>query len=512
MNNLTLAITTIGDLLLNNRISRNKDGKPIDNINLKIPEYQRPYKWTARNAIQLLDDIIEAKNDNKEVYRVGTLILHKSTDANGNNVYNIVDGQQRTITFSLLLYALYENEAQTDKPTISFLKQKVFNNPFSRHNIPNNLNAFRRRTQKNTDTDNGTDNNADFKREMKRLRDFIEKQCELIVVITDDLSEAFQFFDSQNARGKALYPHDLLKAYHLREMSDLDEDKTERIVMQWEKIPQQELASFFGDYLYRVKEWINGNWAYRLSEHNIYKFKGITKTAHTPYAQFYKSAFSYAEFINSSAMPFVTGTREANAFQLNTPIIAGKPFFDYTRHYYNILKDIQDNSQYEGFYIKGNMIVKTLDKYFNKGVGNRITRLLFDTALLLYVDRFCPATYPTKVDTELFEQFVTLAFIWAYSLRAQYYHLGWQSAQNYILGRCDKDIINSLNIYKFIADSDTPISLLSTLADKLSPLSADDIYDNVWKGIEEGTMDDKDTDKVFINYLHFFKANTFYNE
>ena len=53
-------------------------------------------------------------------------------------------------------------------------------------------------------------------------------------------------------------------------------------------------------------------------------------------------------------MPFVTGTREVNAFQLNTPIIAGKPFFAYTKHYYNILKDIQDNSQYEGFYIKGN--------------------------------------------------------------------------------------------------------------------------------------------------------------
>ena len=508
MSNLTLAITTIGDLLLKNRLTRNKNGKPIGNISLKIPEYQRPYKWTARNAIQLLDDIIEARNANKEVYRVGTLILHKETDAKGNDTYNIVDGQQRTITFSILLYALYENEKETEKPTINLLSQQVFDNSFSRHNIPNNLNAFRRRTQKSTEKDD----NTDFKREMKRLREYIESQCELIVVITSDLSEAFQFFDSQNARGKALYPHDLLKAYHLREMADLDEDKIERIVMEWEKIPQQELASFFGDYLYRVKEWINGNWAYRLDEHNVYKFKGITRMAHTPYAQFYKSAFSYAELINSSAMPFVTGTRKANAFQLNTPIIAGKPFFDYTKHYYGILKDIQDNSQYEGFYIKGNIIVKTLDKYFNKGVGNRITRLLFDTALLLYVDRFCPATYPTKADTDLFEQFVTLAFIWAYSLRAQYYHLGWQSAQNYVLERCDKSIINSMNIYKNIADSDTPISLLSTLADKLNPLSANDIYDNVRKGIEEKNVDAKDTDDVFVNYLYFFKANTFYTE
>lgn len=502
MENLTLAITTIGDLLLENKITRKEDNKPITDVRLAIPEYQRPYKWTARNAIQLLDDILEARNSNKEVYRVGTLILHREKN---QELYNIVDGQQRIITFSLLLLSLYEMvDNSKEKRKIDFLNQQVFNNTYSRHNIPNNLNAFRRRLHKSTDGDNNVEHIID----MKRLRNFIEQQCELIVVITDDVSEAFQFFDSQNARGKALYPHDLLKAYHLREMSDIDEAKTEQIVKEWEKIPQQDLAAFFGDYIYRIKEWINGNWAYKLNEHNIYKFKGITKKAHTPYAQFYKSAFSYAEFINSSAMPFVSGTREVNAFQLNTPIIAGKPFFDYTKRYYEILKDIQDNSQYEGFYIKGNEIVKTLDRYFNKGVGNRITRLLFDTALLLYVDRFCPATYPTKADTELFEQFVIFAFIWAYSLRAQYSHLGWQSAQNYVLER--SNITNSLNIYKIIIESDTPISLLSMLADKLNPLSKDDIFDRVYQKVDDKTIDEPEGEYKY--YLQFFKKNHFYNK
>ena len=115
MNNLTLSITTIGDLLLENKITRRGDGKPINNVRLTVPEYQRPYKWTARNAIQLLDDIIEAKNNNKEVYRIGTLILHKDLDDKSLERYNIVDGQQRTITFSLLLYALYELEKPKDR-------------------------------------------------------------------------------------------------------------------------------------------------------------------------------------------------------------------------------------------------------------------------------------------------------------------------------------------------------------------------------------------------------------
>ena len=62
-----------------------------------------------------IDDIIEAKNSNKERYRVGTLILHKAKD---KEQYDIVDGLQRTITFSLLLTALGEDG-------IEFLQQKI---------------------------------------------------------------------------------------------------------------------------------------------------------------------------------------------------------------------------------------------------------------------------------------------------------------------------------------------------------------------------------------------------
>lgn len=498
--NLILAITTIGDLLLRHTITISKE--PIKDVELTVPSYQRPYKWTARNVIQLLDDIIEAKNSNKERYRVGTLILHK---IEGETSYGIVDGQQRTISFSLLLKALGEQN-------ISFLQQKIYDNEFNNHNIINNYNALCRRVGMKSD---GTDVNLNHQREMEKLRDYIENQCELIVVITPDVSEAFQFFDSQNARGKALYPHDLLKAYHLREMSNVGEDETEKIVKEWEQVRQNELADFFGNYLYRIKEWVNGNRAGVLNEHNIDIFKGITRSARTPYAQFYKSAYCYADMVNSSAMPFVSGTRDVNAFQLNTPIIAGKPFFEYTKHYYNILKDIRNNNKYEGFYINDNIIVKTLDRHFKNGKGNGIARLLFDTSVLLYVDKFCPETYPTKEDIEAFEQFVVYAFIWAYSLRAQYTNLGWLSAQNYIMKKSDKQ--NAFNMYKLIVKQDTPASLLSVLADKLSPLSNSDIKD-VWaqkckeysgagKRLEKMK---EEKDGIYENYLYFFKTNGYY--
>jgi hypothetical protein len=116
---------------------------------------------------------------------------------------------------------------------------------------------------------------------------------------------------------------------------------------------------------------------------------------------------------------------------------------------------------------------------------------------------------------ELFDQFVIYAFIWAYSLRAQYANLGWLSAQNYIMGWGDK--INSFNMYQLISRQDTPASLLSSLADKLNPLPNEVIKDGwaqecfEYSGNGEMLKNIKDPkDGVYGNYLYFFQINGYY--
>lgn len=481
---LKLGITKIGDLLLRSKITMLENGSSLENIVLKIPEYQRPYKWSAKNANQLLDDIQEAMFDNKEVYRVGTLILHYEQQ---DDVYNIVDGQQRIITFALLLSCVCSGE-------IAFLNQKLANNDYNLHNVMNNYRTFSRYIDKLAD-----------EKEKMELSDYIRNHCELITVITDDLSEAFQFFDSQNARGKVLYPHDLLKAYHLREMSSISAIETEGVVKMWEDLDQKELSVLFKEYLYRLKEWVKGNKSTELTERNIDLFKGVTSKDNHPYAQYYKGAFSYADQLNHSPVSFVTGIQHLNPFQLNAPIIAGKPFFEYTKHYFDILADIRNNDKYEGYFMNDNPIVKTLDlRKYKSGVGNNITRFMFDTALLLYVDRFCPAR-PSKSDTEYLNQFVIFAFIWAYSMRAQYKNVGWQIAQNYLMGNVSKKgVVNGFNMYKVIADSDSPGALLSKMADMITPLDNSKIRTNM------DDVDEMDENNVYQNYLHYFEQHKFW--
>lgn len=68
-----------------------------------IPEYQRGYSWTTMHCDKLWQDI-EAFIDSgaDDPYFFGTIIIDCSTD----NCLNLIDGQQRTTTFLLLLKAL----------------------------------------------------------------------------------------------------------------------------------------------------------------------------------------------------------------------------------------------------------------------------------------------------------------------------------------------------------------------------------------------------------------------
>lgn len=69
-----------------------------------IPEYQRPYSWEIANCDKLWQDIIDfSQNQSGDPYFFGTIII--SCDDN-KKTYELIDGQQRTTTFFLLLKAL----------------------------------------------------------------------------------------------------------------------------------------------------------------------------------------------------------------------------------------------------------------------------------------------------------------------------------------------------------------------------------------------------------------------
>lgn len=94
--NIEPSLKSIGDYLSQKKKER-----------FVIPEYQRGYSWDIAQCDKLwqdIEDFIEVNGGDGDVdpYFFGTIILDCSTD---NNL-NLIDGQQRTITFLLLLKAL----------------------------------------------------------------------------------------------------------------------------------------------------------------------------------------------------------------------------------------------------------------------------------------------------------------------------------------------------------------------------------------------------------------------
>lgn len=75
---------------------------PSSSLPFTIPTYQRAYSWGIDQCDKMLSDIEDFINyDGKDPYFFGTIIL----DCSGDHL-NLIDGQQRTTTFYLLLKAL----------------------------------------------------------------------------------------------------------------------------------------------------------------------------------------------------------------------------------------------------------------------------------------------------------------------------------------------------------------------------------------------------------------------
>lgn len=416
---------------------------------ISIPDYQRPYKWSLQNVNQLLDDILTFKD--KPAYRLGTIVFHK--DKNGPEKLNIVDGQQRTITLLLIVLAISKNEklmAEVLKnkitcPDTTLLKKLVFKNMITKNNIRDNYLEIERRIN-------------DFDAETVRF--FFDK-CEVVEVVISDISEAFQFFDSQNARGKDLDPHDLLKAFHLREMAD-NTTELERIltVENWEELDSEKLKAVFSKYLFRIRNWSKGKSARTFSKNNVDVFKGISPSLKEPYpfTDMYRISHFYVNGYNQDYQRNIDQNNMSYPFQVDQIVINGKRFFEMLDHYVKVIDKIKKAFESNGYSSKA--IIKNINTYSGRNrTGDRYVRNLFDNALIYYVDKFG--------DSEI-DRAIERLFLWAYSLRLTMHSVQLASIDNYA--------IQYPSIFKIIRDALKPSDVLNI---KIPLVSRNNIRKNV---------------------------------
>lgn len=70
-----------------------------------IPSYQRPYVWPDEAVLKLFKDINDARVAKEQNYFIGTVLTSIEQDEDGNGIYELIDGQQRTTTLMLIALA-----------------------------------------------------------------------------------------------------------------------------------------------------------------------------------------------------------------------------------------------------------------------------------------------------------------------------------------------------------------------------------------------------------------------
>jgi hypothetical protein len=418
---------------------------------LSIPLYQRPYKWSQENLSALLNDLRVYRN--KSAYRLGTIVFHNNTL---DSRLDIVDGQQRTLTLFLLVKALLEDRLSNLKredirkqlndliiPINQFLVGQHFNSDISHQNLHQNYMAARRAVSRSDYTEDDID--------------FLLNRCQLVIFVLKDESEAFQFFDSQNARGRDLDPHDLLKAFHLREFSQAELKLKAHSVSHWESLESTVLAQLFAKYLFRIRNWAQGKSAQQFSKAQVNLFKGVNleKIGFYPYVEQLRIAHHFVDDYNGQYHRNIDHQTMKFPFHLDQKVINGRRFFEMTTYYQQLIADIVDDERHE----RGNQklrllntelddtasnILHTLNTYGSRNrTGDKYIRIIFDCALIFYIDKF---------GTQELSPAIEKLFVWAYTCR-----LRMQAVQ---LATMDNHVLDN-NVFEYIKQAIKPSDVLS---------------------------------------------------
>jgi hypothetical protein len=203
---------------------------------LEVPRYQRSYAWEAENVEEFLDDLAKARAKGVS-YFVGTTVFANSPNSDGR--LQVVDGQQRLATTSVLLIAIrdllsrYGKNDQAEKMAERYLKGYVLSEEREVERLilsPKNQRAY----DLLMDGEHGVLDDSDpiltcYKiclshleelaptaAEYQRLMEVsaqLEKDVQVLVATASDLSEAYVIFETLNDRGADLTTADLLKNF-----------------------------------------------------------------------------------------------------------------------------------------------------------------------------------------------------------------------------------------------------------------------------------------------------------
>ena len=206
-----------------------------------IPLYQRNFAWTYDEIEQLLNDVADAFQENvadafqknRDNYYIGTLVVNKE-----NDIFKIIDGQQRTTALNLIALAL-KHEFGFDR-----LKAVNLTFPARKKSNENIQKLFTKQKISEDDENELTRGYGHAKDALKKVleerqlnpQSFVDYLFENVIIFRSILPEDLDlnlYFERFNSRGEQLEAHEILKAQMMAKFG-IDQEMAQKFARIWD--------------------------------------------------------------------------------------------------------------------------------------------------------------------------------------------------------------------------------------------------------------------------------------
>ena len=199
-----------------------------------IPLYQRNFAWTYDEIEQLLNDVADAFQENRDnYYYIGTLVVNKE-----NGIFKIIDGQQRTTALNLIALAL-KHEFGFDR-----LKAVNLTFPARKKSNENIQKLFTKQKISECDENELTRGYGHAKDALKKVleerqlapQSFVDYLFDKVIIFRSILPEDLDlnlYFERFNSRGEQLEAHEILKAQMMSKFGE-DQEMAQKFARIWD--------------------------------------------------------------------------------------------------------------------------------------------------------------------------------------------------------------------------------------------------------------------------------------
>ena len=213
----------------------------LSGVSYGVDYYQREYKWGRKQVQELVDDLTgcfleshQHGDTSKNVANYGHYFLGSIVVSQTDDVRNIVDGQQRLTTLSVLL--IFLNNLQKNRTDQVDIQSLIFSDDFGEKKFK--MNIIERNDCMESlfnDISYNADNASESVRRLTaRYQDFhelfpedlkgdllplfiywLQHRVKLIEIISYTDQDAYTIFETMNDRGLSLTPTEMLKGFLL---------------------------------------------------------------------------------------------------------------------------------------------------------------------------------------------------------------------------------------------------------------------------------------------------------